>query len=309
MTADQLPYLETFAKAAEFSSFTAAARTLGLTQAAVSQRIQALEGALGVSLFRRGGGRVVLTDAGQRLYSFAERILALHREAVQEVTGHTAPLTGELSLAASSVPGEHLLPQLLSLFRQKHPHIQVKVTVADSEIVLGRVEHGQAHLGLVGKKGDSPHLDYRCFACDTLAVVVPAAHPWRGRKQVSLGQLAGQPLIVREPGSGSRWCLERALVKAGKSLADLQVALEVGSNEAIKEAVLQGLGLAVLSTHAVAKEVRAGRLHALKVRGLPLLREMFAVRDRRRALPVPARLFLDLLEPCRGRAGAHKRRL
>jgi DNA-binding transcriptional LysR family regulator len=107
-------------------------------------------------------------------------------------------------------------------------------------------------------------------------------------------------LILRGAGSGSRWCLERALAKAGKSLRDLNVALELGSNEAIKEAVLRGLGLAVLSTHAVEKEVRGGVLHALQVTGLPLVRDMFVVWDRRRVLPIPGRQFLDLLEPCRG---------
>src|SRR5689334_16214270 len=116
MAADQLPHLETFAKAAELTSFTGAARALGLTQAAVSQRIQALERALDVSLFQRRAGRVSLTEAGQRLYTYAERILALHREAIQEVAGHKSPLTGELSLAASSIPGEHLLPELLAAF-------------------------------------------------------------------------------------------------------------------------------------------------------------------------------------------------
>src|SRR5262249_61752632 len=97
---------------------------------------------------------------------------------------------------------------------------------------------------------------------------------------------------------GSRWCLEHALVGAGLSLADLHVALELGSNEAIKEAVLCGLGLAVLSSYAVEKEVQAGRLHALDVAGLPMERELFVVWDRRRALPIPARLFLQLLAPC-----------
>src|SRR5262249_9865003 len=104
MTAEQLPHLETFARAAELNCFTAAARALGLTQAAVSQRIQALEGVLGLALFQRRAGRVSLTPAGQRLYPFAERILGLHREAVEEVTGHKVPLSGELALAASSIP-------------------------------------------------------------------------------------------------------------------------------------------------------------------------------------------------------------
>jgi DNA-binding transcriptional LysR family regulator len=303
MSAEPLPHLETFARAAELSSFTAAARALGLTQAAVSQRIQALEQALAVPLFSRQGGRVLLTDAGQRLYPYAQRLLALQQEAREAVTGHKAPLGGELTLAASSVPGEHLLPPLLSAYREKHPHVQVRATVADSQAVLDDVEHGRAHLGLVGKKGDSPHLEYRCFACDTLVLVVPRGHAWGRRKRVSLEQLGEQPLILREAGSGSRWCLEQALARAGKSLRDLKVALELGSNEAIKEAVSQGLGLAVLSRRAVAKELGAGRLHALEVAGLPLLREMFVVWDRRRVLPIPARLFLDLLEPCKGRPG------
>jgi DNA-binding transcriptional LysR family regulator len=118
---EQLPHLETFARAAELSSFTACARALGLTQAAVSQRIAALEQELGVSLFRRQGGRVLLTDEGRRLHGYAQRIRELHRQARQEVSGKPVPLTGELSLAASSVPGEHLLPELLAAFRQRSP--------------------------------------------------------------------------------------------------------------------------------------------------------------------------------------------
>ena len=295
---EQLPHLETFARAAELSSFTAAGRALGLTQAAVSQRIAALEQDLGVSLFHRRGGRVLLTDAGRRLHDYARRIRELHREARARVTGRAAPLSGELSLAASSVPGEHLLPALLSAFRQRYPQVRVQASIADSRAVLRQVEQGQAHLGLVGGKGDSPHLDYRCLGCDELALIVPPGHAWRRRRRVSLEELAGQPLILREAGSGSRGCLEQALARAGKSLRDLRVVLELGSNEAIKEAVLQGLGLAVLSTRAVEREVRVGELRALAVAGLPLSREMYVVWDRRRALPTPARLFLDLLGPC-----------
>jgi DNA-binding transcriptional LysR family regulator len=297
MNAGQLPNLETFAKAAELSCFTAAARTLGLTQAAVSQRVQALEQTLGVALFRRQGGRVLLTEAGQRLYPYAQRILSLHEEARQEVTGHKLSVAGELSLAASSIPGEHLLPALLSVFRQKYPHIQIRVTITDSFAVLSQVEHGEAHVGLVGAKRDSPNLEFRSFACDQMVLVVPAEHPWRQRKRVSLKQLGEQPLILREAGSGSRFCLEQALSQAGRSVRELHIALELGSNEAIKEAVLRGMGLAVLSTHAVQKELDAGQLYALRVTSLRLRREMFVAWDRRRVLPIPAKLFLQYIEP------------
>src|SRR5882672_6117542 len=147
MSAEQLPHLETFAKAAELSSFTAASRALGLTQAAVSQRIQSLEQVLKGQLFHRQGGHVLLTDAGHRLYAYAQRILALHREAIHDITGRETPMAGELTLAASSVPGEHLLPELLANFQERHAHVQVRATVTDSKNVLNQVEHGQVHLG------------------------------------------------------------------------------------------------------------------------------------------------------------------
>jgi DNA-binding transcriptional LysR family regulator len=302
--AEQLPHLETFAEAAERSSFTAAAQALGLTQAAVSQRIHLLEGVLGRSLFRRRGGRVVLTEAGKRLYPYAQRILELHREARAEVTGKQEPLSGELFLAASTIPGEHLLPELLANFRERHPHVRVRVTVADSEAVLGQVERGEVHLGLVGKKSDNPHLECRPFASDRMALIVPAAHRWARRRRVSLDDFCRQPLIVREPGSGSRSCLEQALAEAGRSFRDLQVALELGSNEAIKEAVHRGLGLAVLSTHAVRADLQTGRFHALAVAELSLDRELFVVWDQRRVLPIPAKFFLDVLQQGGVRGGS-----
>jgi DNA-binding transcriptional LysR family regulator len=292
----QLPYLETFSKAAELNSFTGAAKALRLTQASVSQRVQALEKAIGTPLFKRQGGRVLLTEAGQKLYDYAQRILDLHREARREIAGREAPLGGELWLAASSIPGEHLLPSLLSLFGKKHPHIRVRATVSDSRAVMAQVERGEVNLGLVGRKTDNPHLDFRYLASDRMVLVVPPGHPLGGRKKLSVKQLPRHPLVLREVGSGLRHCFEKSLDKAGLSLADLQVALELGSNEAIKEAVLRGVGVAILSTYAVQKEIRTGQLHALTVNDLHCDRDMYIVQDRRRVLPLPARLFLLFLE-------------
>jgi molybdate transport repressor ModE-like protein len=298
-----LPHLETFAAAAERGSFTAAARDLGVTQAAVSQRVQALERVLGVPLFARAGGGALLTDAGRRLHAYARRILALHREARRRVGGRAAPVGGELTLAASSVPGEHLLPALLARFRRRHPHVRVRAAVADTRAVLEQVERGRAQVGLVGGRGDSPHLEYRPFAADRLVLVVPAGHAWGGRR-VSLRQLAGRPLVLREPGSATRACLERALAAAGLAPERLRVALELGSNEAVKAAVLRGAGPTFLSRLAVRRELRDGRLRPVSVAGLGLRRDVLAVWDRRRVLPTPARLFLDLLGPRPGAAGA-----
>ncbi len=296
-----LPHLETFARAAELASFTAAADELACTQAAVSQRIHALEDDLGVALFQRRGGRVTLTDAGRALYPLVQSIFALHCEARETLSGKKEPVAGLLALAASSVPGEHILPGLLADFGKSYPRIQVRATVGDSQDVLRQVEHGEAHLGLVGARMDRPHLEFRSIACDRLVVVVPAVHPWRRKRRITVAQLATQPLILRESGSGSRYCFEQALTQAGQSLRELRVVLELGSNEAIKEAVLRGVGVAILSTHVVQRELDADLLHTLEVTDLPLRRDIFVVRDRRRVLPPPADLFLALLDSAPGR--------
>jgi DNA-binding transcriptional LysR family regulator len=291
----QLPHLETFSKAAELSSFTAAAKTLCLTQASVSQRVQALERTLGTPLFRRQAGRVLLTEAGQKLYQYAQRILELHQVARREITGHEVPLGGELSLAASSIPGEHLLPSLLSIFGTKHPHIRVRASISDSMGVIAQVERGEVSLGLVGRKTDNPHLEFRHLTSDRMVLAVPAGHPLSRRRKVTVRQLLRHALVLREVGSGLRHCFEKSLDKAGLSLADLRIALELGSNEAIKEAVLRGVGVAILSSYAVQKEIRGGQLHALTVTDLHCDRDMFVVQDRRRVLSLPARLFLLFL--------------
>lgn len=292
----QLPHLETFAAAAELSSFTAAARALKVTQAAISQRIQALERTLGVSLFDRQSGRVLLTDAGQRLYDYTQRILTLHREAREEIVGRPVPIAGTLALGASTIPGEHLLPALLMQFQQRYPGIQIKAEISDSTKVIAQVERGHVGLGLVGRKDDNPNLEYRHLATDKMVLIAPPDHAWKKKKQVSLQQLCDQPLILREPGSGLRHCFEKSLSACGKAVRDLHIALELGSNEAIKEAVLRGLGVAVLSYYAVAKELKAGQLIGLKVADLHCDREMFVVWDRRRVLSAPARVFRHFLE-------------
>jgi LysR family transcriptional regulator, low CO2-responsive transcriptional regulator len=292
----RLPHLETFSKAAELSSFTRAAKTLRLTQAAISQRVQVLEKTLGTPLFKRQGGHVLLTEAGQKLYDFAQRILDLHREARREVTGHKTPAAGELLLAASSIPGEHLLPALLARFGQQHPQIRIHATVSDSMAVMAQVERGEVSLGLVGRKADNPHLEFRYLASDRMVLAVPPGHALTKRKKVSVKHLPRYPLVLREVGSGLRHCFEKSLEKAGLSLTDLHVALELGSNEAIKEAVLKGVGIAILSTYAVQKELKVRQLHAVEVSDLHCDRDMFVVQDRRRVLCLPARMFLIFLE-------------
>src|SRR5262249_4400808 len=150
---------------------------LGLTQAAVSQRIQLLEKTLNKSLFDRRGGRVALTEAGRKLYAYAQQIHDLHREARKDITGHQQPLARALDIAAPSVPGEHLLPQLLAGFGQKFPPLRVRAAVSDSLAVIGQVERGEVSIGFVGRKVEKPHLEFRHLASDRMVLIAPPGHP------------------------------------------------------------------------------------------------------------------------------------
>ena len=294
MTIESLPHLETFVEAAERGSFTAAARILRVSQAAVSQRVHQLEKAIGVSLFRREAGRISLSEAGQTLHNFARKILTLHDEARSAVAGTRQTVSGELILGASSIPGDHLLPGVLASFRKRHPQVKVRVEGGDTASVLRMVERGEVHIGLVGGKKESAHLVFDEFARDRLVVVVRPTHPWRRRRRISLAELARQPLILREGGSGSRAFVEQAIAATGKAI-ELNVAMELGSNEAVKEAVSEGIGVAVLSRLAVQRDVDSGHLHSLEVNGLMLDRPMFVVTDQRRALPPAGLAFLAQL--------------
>jgi DNA-binding transcriptional LysR family regulator len=292
----ELPHLSTFARAAEQGSFTAAASALGITQAAVSQRIAMLEGELRVSLFDRRAGRIALTEAGQRLYRFARQILDLHKEARRDLGDFHPPVSGDLPIAASSVPGECFLPALLSAFHAKHPQVHVRATVSDSGSVIKDVEKGRAALGLIGQKAEKPVLETRSIGRDSLVLLVPSGHPWSTRRIVSLDALAQEPLIVRESGSGSRRTLEKSLERAGSSLADLNLSLELGSNAAIKDAVKRGLGVAFLSRFCVKGELDSKELRAVTVRGLCLTRDFYLVYHRRRPLSQAASVFLHFVE-------------
>ncbi|MFO0878430.1 MAG: LysR family transcriptional regulator [Gemmataceae bacterium] len=294
--AHPLPHLETLVLAAESGSFTQAARRLGLTQAAVSQRIAILEREVGVALFQRQSGRVVLTAAGHLLHDHATRILALHDQARAALAQGPVHITGELVLVASTLPGEHLLPGFLARFQKLYPDVQVRVRICDSENVFSDIEQGRGQLGLAGCRSSSAHLEHQPFARDQFRLVVPRDHPLSHCGRISLEKLRTIRIIMREPGSGSRRCLERTLADAGIVLADL-VALEMNSSEAIKEAICQGMGGAFLSTRVVQSALDEGKLAALQVEGLPLERELFAVYDRRRALATTSRLFLDLIAP------------
>jgi DNA-binding transcriptional LysR family regulator len=292
----EIRHLQTFAAAARHASFTRAGRSLGITQAAVSQHIAALEKELAVRLFDRIKRSVVLTPAGERLNEYALKIIDLHDAAMRALRGADGVLSGSLRIAASTVPAEVLLPELLAKFRQKHPHVRETVHIADSAAATRAVETGEADLGIVGEKPPGKTLAVRPIGHDELVLVVAATHPIAARRRISAAQLRGLPLVIREPGSGSRRCLERALADLGVSLRDLSVTMEMNSNESIRQAATRGLAAAFLSRATIKTELASGKLVQIAVTGLHAARELYLISNPKHPPTAAAKAFLDFAE-------------
>jgi LysR family transcriptional regulator, low CO2-responsive transcriptional regulator len=290
--------LRIFHTLATTGSFTGAARRLGISQPAVTIQLRELEDASGVRLLERGGRRLQLTPAGRALLRVSEPLFALVDEAETVLARAGGAVAGTLRIAASGTAGAYLLPPLLTAFRVRHPRVRIVLETSNSQRVLEQVVGFQADLGVFAAPDGAapfaaaePRLVIQPFAREPLLLAVPPAHPWARRTAIGVGDLAGTPLVLREPGSTTRRVLEAQLERAGVVPV---VAMELGSNEAIKHAVAAGLGVAVVGAHVVAREVAGRRLRAVRLRGrgFALRFHVCYHRDRRHAPVLSAFLTL-----------------
>jgi DNA-binding transcriptional LysR family regulator len=290
------PQLEAFVKVVETGGFSNAAKVLHLAQASVSERIANLETILDVKLLDRLGRGVAPTKAGELLFRRAVELLDRKRNLESEMAAFLGRLKGTLRIGGSSVPGNYILPDLLVRFRKSFPGIVVEVVVGDSAGIADMVEAGTLELGFVGSGPGPSTLEYTRLWEDELVLVVPPSHPWAGKRQVELSELSGQPLILREPGSGTRQSLRAELAGLLPDAAEgNNVACVLGSSDAVKEGVKGGLGLAFISARAVRTEVETGLLRIVKIRKLKLRRHFYLVRDPRRAHSPLSEAFMEFI--------------
>ena len=291
-----LRQLEVFAKVAELGSFSKAAQALFLTQPTVSEHIRALEEETGVRLLDRLGRGAVLTKAGHLLLSYAQRMLQLQRDARQALGQFQGRLAGELVVGASSIPGEYVLPSLIGRFKEKYPEISISLLIGDTRRALDWLIEGQVEVAVVGAQIPHRSIEYRELMPDELVVVVSSDHPWRAKKTVALDEVRAEPLVVRERGSGSRHTLERALGEVALDLGDFRVVGEMGSTQAIKQAVKAGVGISLISKRAVADECHANLLWCLKVKDLRFSRFFYLALHRGRSRSPLAEAFREFVE-------------
>jgi DNA-binding transcriptional LysR family regulator len=297
-----LRQLEVFLAVAREKSFSLAARKIHSSQPTLSEHISELESELGKQLFfRRGRRRVVaVTEAGRVFERFAERAVSAvedARNALAELDGLTH---GSLLIGASTTPGLYVLPRIVATFRTKYPGVDVKLQIANSQTIEGRVRERELDLGIVGAHAVKPGQECLTSAMrDELVLIVAPGHAWARRRDIRPDSLADQPLLVREEGSASRTVTERALQQARVKFS---VAMELDHTEAIKQGVMAGLGVAFVSVYAVRGEIATGRLHALRLRGVPIQRHFHVIHHEARGVTASARAFMELLEQtARGR--------
>lgn len=288
----ELHHLQTFVAAAESQSFTRAAKTLAMTQAAVSQHIAALEKELGSALFRRAGRNMIPTDAGHRLYDRARKILDLVEEARRDVGKPPASVRGMLRIASCTVPPESILPDMLARFRSVYPDVYECVTVSDSFAAVQAVESGAADVGIVVETPEGSRLRAKPVACVDMVLVVPRGHPFASRTAIKAEELRGERFLMREPGSGCRRWAERALQSLGIAPGDLTIAVEMNSAEMIRAAVEQGVGIAFLPRCATQPAIAAGHVVPVEVEGVDTHLVLYLITDPRRLPTAPVRAFL-----------------
>ncbi|MEA1647444.1 LysR family transcriptional regulator [Nitrospirillum sp. BR 11164] len=286
-----LEQLRIFVAVAERQHVTQAARALNLAQSAASAAVAALEDRYQTALFNRVGRGITLTEAGRLFLAEAKAVLARADMAERALAELSGLQRGQLRVQASQTIASYWLPRHLVAFRDRHPGVELDLTIGNTAQVAAAVLEGRADLGFVEGAVDSPDLSAHQVALDQLVVVVAPHHPWAFRETVAPADLHETPWIMREQGSGTRSAFLAALADLGVDTARLRIALELPSNEAVRAAVEAGGGAAALSASVASGSIEVGLLYPVPLALAP--RAFTLVRHPDRGLSRAASAFLD----------------
>jgi len=280
-----------FYTVAKKKSFTMAARELYLTQPAVTIQIQKMEADYGTKLFDRIGKRIFLTESGRILFSYAEKILTLLAQAEEALIDVKELKSGKLTIGASATVGSYYLPKIFEVFGKKYPDIEIEMNLSNSYLVVEDVLALKADLGFVSRLHHLERLVVIPFLEEELVLIVPPDHPLAHKGEVILEDLNGQPFILREMGSATRELIEEGVSKKGVSM---KVVMDLASNEAIKKAVEDGLGISIISKYVVQKEADQGLLRMVTLADERIMRKFFIIYHEDKYLSNTLRAFLKV---------------
>ena len=262
MNSTNFHQLYIFYMVARLQSFSKAAQELSISQPAVSIQVRELENSLGTSLLHRMRRELRLTETGEAVFSYTQRIFALANEMHRVVQDIQGLHTGRLTIGSSTTPGEYILPWLIGKFRQEHAGIQVSLSISNTQSVIDQIYTHELDMGMAGSPVNVKGLASFPYILDKLVIIASPSHPLAAQEEIQMRELRKHDFIMREVGSATRKTAED-LLKTRR--VEPRVAMELGSNEAIKRAVAAGLGLGILSEFAITPDVAAGLIKVLRV--------------------------------------------
>jgi DNA-binding transcriptional LysR family regulator len=288
--------LKIFCKVVELKSFSKAGEAVHLSQPTVSSHIKELEGHFGTRLVDRLSRRVLPTKAGELLYDYAQQLVALRDRTEAVMAEFSGKMKGRLSIGGSTIPGGYLLPRIIGLFSKRYPEVRISLKVGDTSEILSMVATGRIEAGVVGAKSSDKLLQQVPMALDEMCLVVPSDHIWAQRQTIKFKELLGEPFIVRELGSGTLRSIEQQLQKKGYAVSDLNIVAEMGSTEAVRQAIKNKVGLSILSAIAVADDIQTGLLKAISIEGLNLKRSFYLTTHKQRTPSPLSTTFIKFLK-------------
>ena len=288
--------MESLVNLAEERSFSRAAQKMYLTQPSLTKHIKNLEEEIGERVAERRNTGVTLTPEGKILYECAKRMFRQIDDAGEKISRIRESESGSIYVAASSIPATYILPRVLKAFKDNHSGIQCHVRASDSDSALGMILDDEAEMGFVGREIVHRQLNTIPLWKDRLVLVIPASHRWHGREKVSPDEVSKEPFVSRERGSATRKVLEEYLRKnTNLDLSGFNIVCELGSSEAIKEAVLDGLGVSIISIHAIKREIESGLLLEIPIEGCSIERNFYMIYKIGFGLMKHHGIFLDFI--------------
>src|SRR4030042_1307603 len=285
-----LHQLKVFYEVAKAKSFSAAAKTLYLTQPAVTWQVKNLEESFDMKFLDRIGKKILLTEEGKVLFDFADRILNLTRQAEEALSDLKGLSRGTLKIASTYTFGDFYLPALLQTFHGKYPKIAVQVSTGNTSQTIENTLLHKSDLAIAASDPKNKKLQVREMTTDLLVGVVSPSHPFARRKSISLKELNGQPLILREKGSSPRRIIDEILGQKGISP---EIIMESASTSAIKKMVEGGIGMAILSQQVVKKELQAQSLKKLPFSDAEIVYRFYLIYHKDKSLSRALKAFID----------------
>lgn len=288
--------LNIFCKVVELKGFSNAGNAVHLSQPTISSHIKDLENHFECQLIDRLGKKAVPTKAGELLYHYARKLIALRDETEAAMAEFHGKIKGRLVIGGSTIPGGYILPKCIGSFTTVYPEVTISLIIGDTDQIIQDVLSGSSEFGIVGAQTSNKNIYQEKLIEDEMRLIVTSDHKWAKEKQITPDLIFKEPFIVRESGSGTLKSIKLSLKEKGYYSENLNIIAELGSTEAVIQGIKSKVGISILSTIAVAEELKAGTLRALTIKKLNLKRSFYLITHKQRSPSPLCNAFINFLK-------------